>query len=113
MRACPRTANQGWTVGTRGGSFAYSGGGTSTINNKITGVGGFTYYSRGIGGGNGMTIQLNNNLAAGGGGNDDYQGTTSFLENPAQGGQGDTANNWGSHSMDARTIRFPPIPRSS
>ena len=75
--------------------FAYSGGGTSVINNTITGVGGFTYYSRGIGGGNGMTIQLNNNNAVGGGGNDDYQGTTSFLVNPAQGGQGDTNNNWG------------------
>ena len=89
-------SNQGWTVGTRGGTFDYSGGNTSTINNKITGVGGFTYYSRGIGGGNGMTIILNNNLASGGGGNDDYQGATTFVENAADGTNGSANNNLGS-----------------
>ena len=89
------TANQGWTVGTRGGTFSYSGGGTAAIQNKITGVGGFTYYSRGIGGGNGMTIQLANNPANSGGAND-YQGPTNFLLNVADGSNGSTVNNVGS-----------------
>ncbi len=67
---------QGWTVGTRGGTFAYTGGGTSNIQNKITGTGGFTFYARSAGGGTNELINLANNLAVGGGGNADYQGPT-------------------------------------
>ena len=37
-------------MGTRGGTFTYTGGGTSTIQNKITGTGGFTFYSRHLAG---------------------------------------------------------------
>jgi fibronectin-binding autotransporter adhesin len=92
------TANQGWTVGTRGGIFDYCGGSNSTINNKITGVGGFTYYSRGIQGGNGMTINLGNAGGAapnGSGGPNDYQGPTNFLLNVSDGSNGSGVNNIG------------------
>jgi hypothetical protein len=67
------TAANGWTVGTRGGTFTYTGGGTSNIQNKITGVGGFTYYSRAFGGGTNELLNLAN--AAG---NNDYQGPTNI-----------------------------------
>ncbi len=69
---------QGWTVGTRGGVFSYSGGGNSTIGNKITGVGGFSYYARQAGGGAGATIHVGNTQGPGGASNSDYQGPTNF-----------------------------------
>jgi fibronectin-binding autotransporter adhesin len=73
------TAGNGWTVGTRGGVFTYTGGGTTNIQNKITGVGGFTYYSRAFGGGTNEIITLANALGAGGTqGNNDYQGSTNL-----------------------------------
>jgi autotransporter-associated beta strand protein len=65
---------QGWTVGTRGGTFSYTGGGTSAIQNKITGVGGFTFYTRAFGGGTNQLINLNNAAQ-----NNDYQGATNFF----------------------------------
>lgn len=73
----PTDSTKGWTVGTRGGAFSYTGGGTSSINNKITGVGGFTFYARDNGGGGGETIQLNNTT---GGAAHDYQGATTFWQ---------------------------------
>ena len=71
------TAANGWTVGTRGGTFTYTGGGTSNIQNKITGVGGFTYYSRAFGGGTNELLKLANNDGAAGG-NNTYQGPTNL-----------------------------------
>lgn len=65
--------NGGWTVGTRGGTFTYTGGGSSTISNKITGVGGFTFYSRAFGGGTNEIINLGNASS-----NNDYQGPTNI-----------------------------------
>ncbi len=69
------STTQGWTVGTRGGAFSYTGGGTSNIQNKITGAGGFTFYARSAGGGANETI----NLATAAAQNADYQGATNLL----------------------------------
>ena len=92
--------NRGFTVGTRGGVFSYSGGGNSAIQQKITGVGGFSYYSRQAGGGGGQTIHLNNSLGAGGFANHDYQGPTNFWFSYADGATGAGGNGTGTIIMD-------------
>ena len=80
---------QGWTVGTRGGTFSYTGGNDAIVQNRITGVGGFTYYARQTGGGGGARIRLGNNLGAGGNtSNSDYQGATNFSFSYADGNDG-------------------------
>lgn len=83
-------AAQGWTVGTRGGIFTYTGGGNSSIQNKITGVGGFSYYARQTGGGGGATIHLNNVRGTGSIADHDYQGPTNFWFSYGDGNTGGT-----------------------
>ncbi|HZJ15340.1 MAG TPA: autotransporter-associated beta strand repeat-containing protein, partial [Chthoniobacteraceae bacterium] len=74
-------AGNGWTVGTRGGIFSYTGGGTTNIQNKITGVGGFTFYSRAFGGGTNEIINVANAAQ-----NNDYQGPTNLWISRDNGG---------------------------
>jgi autotransporter-associated beta strand protein len=100
--------NQGWSVGTRGGTFSYTGGGTSNIQNKITGVGGFTFYSRAAGGGTNELINLNNSqggATAGGGsnGNSDYQGATNIWIAITDGSYGSFSNGVGQYGRVAWT----------
>ncbi len=95
------TATQGWTVGTRGGAFSYTGGANAIITNKITGVGGFSYYARQTGGGGGAIIHLNNTQGTGGVANHDYQGATNFWFSYTDGNDGSGGNALENITFDA------------
>ena len=100
---------QGWTVGTRGGIFTYSGGGNSLIDNKITGVGGFSYYARQAGGGGGATIHVGNNNLGTNASDSDYQGPTNFWFSYEDGNDGTGSNGaplFGAAANSTENIRF-------
>ncbi|MES2570741.1 MAG: hypothetical protein V4710_11890, partial [Verrucomicrobiota bacterium] len=80
-------ASRGFTVGTRGGVVAYTGGGNTLVQAKITGPGGFSLYSRQTGGGGGQTMRFAI-PTVGGVAASDYQGSTNLWLGYADGGTG-------------------------
>ena len=97
------TAANGWTVGTRGGTFTYTGGGTSNIQNTITGVGGFTYYSRAFGGGTNELLTLANDNGTGG-----TEATTLTKARRTSGSAFPPTRPNSEESAGTATIRSPP-----